>query len=107
MSAILCAIASCFQIGTPHCVRAFDQPRQISRHCLATPAQVAGSVRRPVLSVIERDLESLALLADQVLARHLHVAEADHAVGERLESHEAAAVLDVHAGPVGLDDEAR
>ena len=31
--------------------RSADQPRTIFKHCLATPAQVAGSVSRPVLSV--------------------------------------------------------
>jgi len=39
-------------------------------------------------------------------ARHPHVVETDDAVGERFEAHEAAAVLDLHARPVGLDDEA-
>src|SRR5581483_10152087 len=44
--------------------------------------------------------------ADEVLARDLDVAEADDAVPERLEPHEAAAVLDLDARPAGLDDEA-
>src|SRR5262249_33706169 len=54
----------------------------------------------------ERDLEALALLADQVLARHADVLEADDAVRERLEAHEAAAVLDLHTRRGGLHDEA-
>jgi len=52
MLAILCAMASCFPIGTPHCLRSFDQPRTISRQRLPMPAHVAGSVSRPVLSVM-------------------------------------------------------
>ena len=64
-----------------------------------------GSTSRPVLSVVERDLEAPALGADQVLGRHAHVGERDHRVGERAQAHEVAAVLDLHAGPVGLDDE--
>src|SRR5206468_10601499 len=54
----------------------------------------------------ERDLEPLALLADDVFARDVDVLEADDPVRERLETHEATAMLDLHAWPVGLDDEA-
>src|SRR6266849_3211129 len=52
ISAILLEIASCFQIGSPHCERTADHPLTISRQRLDDPTQAAGSERRPVLSVV-------------------------------------------------------
>jgi hypothetical protein len=52
ISLMRCDSASCFQIGTPHCTRSLHHPRTISRHCLAMPVHAAGSVSRPVFSVI-------------------------------------------------------
>ena len=77
----------------------------ISRHCLAMPAHAAGSVRRPVLSVtsaILRPLPSSPIRFSRGTRTSLKLIDA---VGERLQAHEAAAVLDLHARPVGLDDE--
>jgi hypothetical protein len=53
---IFCAIASCLPIGTPHCTRSLAQVRAICVIALPTPAQLAGSVRRPVLSVMSASL---------------------------------------------------
>jgi len=46
------------------------------------PAHTAGSVRRPC-ERRERDAQALPS-SDEILARHADVAEADHAVRERL-----------------------
>ena len=53
----------------------------------------------------EGDAQALPFLADEILARYAHVAKADDAVRERLETHEVTAVLDLHARPIGVDDE--
>ncbi len=45
-------MASCSPMGRPHCTRAFDHLRQSSRQAFTVPAVAAGSVRRPVLSVV-------------------------------------------------------
>ena len=49
--AIFCATASCFPIGWPHCTRSFAHLRAMRSIAFAAPAQPAGIVRRPVLSV--------------------------------------------------------
>ena len=53
----------------------------------------------------EGELETLALAPQHVLLGDPHVREAHHAVVDRLEPHEMAAVLDVHPRPARLDDE--
>src|SRR5213592_4717111 len=61
-------------------------------------------------SGIERDqaqLQTLAHLPQHVLVGDADVGEAHHAVVDRLQAHEVAAVLDFHARPPGLDDERR
>ena len=52
MKAIFCATASCWPTGLPHCTRSLDHSRAILVDSLATPRQIAGSARRPVLSVV-------------------------------------------------------
>src|SRR5205823_2709714 len=57
---------------------------------------------------VERDqaeLQALAHLPHHVLLRHAHVRQADDAVVHRLQAHEMAAMLDLHARPAGLDEE--
>ena len=52
MNAIFCATASCLPIGRPHWTRSFDHSRAIFVDHFAIPTQIAGSARRPVLSVV-------------------------------------------------------
>ncbi len=51
MKAIFCATASCLPTGTPHWMRSLDHSRAILVAHFALPVQMAGSARRPVLSV--------------------------------------------------------
>ncbi len=51
MNAIFCATASCLPTGWPHWTRSDAHSRAIFVAHLALPAQMAGSARRPVLSV--------------------------------------------------------
>ena len=53
----------------------------------------------------ERELQPFALAPQHVFLGHTDVGEADHAVVERLQTHEMAAIHDFDAGPVHLDDE--
>ena len=57
--ATFCATASCLPIGAPHCTRSFAQVRDACSSALLPPAQLAGSVSRPVLSVISASLSPL------------------------------------------------
>ena len=52
MNASFCATASCLPTGWPHCTRSLDHSRATLVAHLATPTQIAGSARRPVLSVV-------------------------------------------------------
>ena len=74
--------------AAPHCTRSAAHRRDDLERALGAGHRRGGSVSRPVLSVIERELEALALAPEHVLERHLHVGEADDAVLERLEAHE-------------------
>ena len=76
MSAIMCAIASCLPIGWPHCTRAAAQLAADLEAALGGAHRAVGDRQPAVVERGERDLEALALLADQVLARHAHVVEA-------------------------------
>ena len=92
ISAIICAIASCLPIGWPHCTRSFAQRARRSRGSACRAAtDEAGSVSRPVFSVIERELQALALAPEEVLLRDADVREADDAVLDRPQAHEVAA----------------
>ena len=51
MNAMRCATSSCSPIGLPHWTRSLANSRAIFVAHLQTPAQIAGSARRPVLSV--------------------------------------------------------
>src|SRR5438309_11111625 len=88
---IFCAMASCLPIGRPHCTRSFDQVREISRQRFPAPTAEMGSVRRPVLRVTSASFNP-AHLPEHVFLRYADVGESDHAVVDRLEPHEVAAV---------------
>ena len=51
MNASFCATGSCLPIGWPHCLRSAAHSRAIFSEYFADAAQIAGSERRPVLSV--------------------------------------------------------
>ena len=51
MKAFFWATASCLPTGRPHWTRSLDHSRTILVAHLAWPTQIAGSARRPVLSV--------------------------------------------------------
>ena len=51
MNAMCCATSSCSPIGLPHWMRWLANSRATLVAHLQTPAQIAGSARRPVLSV--------------------------------------------------------
>jgi hypothetical protein len=53
---IFSATASCLPMGAPHCTRSRPQVRDTCSSALLPPATLAGSVRRPVLSVISASL---------------------------------------------------
>jgi hypothetical protein len=76
---------------------------------LQTPFGQAGGAcgqRQPAsIQRGQRDLQAFAFLADEVLTRHAHVVEADDRIGERLEPHEAGAILDPDTGPGRFHDE--
>ena len=72
------------------------QPHTGGRQCQAPRVQ-----RR------KRDPQPFALGEQYVLARHADVGEANDAVIERPQSHEAAAMRDLHPRGVHLDDERR
>ena len=64
MKAIFCATGSCLPSGWPHCLRSLAHWRTIFSEYLVAPTQIAGSDRRPVLSVpsaIFRPLPSPAI----------------------------------------------
>ena len=52
MNAIFCATASCRPTGWPHCTRSEANSRAVFVAHFAVPRQIAGSARRPVLSVV-------------------------------------------------------
>ena len=59
MRPILFAMASCRPIGAPHCTRSPAHWRQIVSAAFAMPAQPAGIVNRPVLSVTSASFRPL------------------------------------------------
>ena len=52
MKASFCATGSCLPIGWPHCLRSADHSRAIFSEYFVADRQIAGSDRRPVLSVV-------------------------------------------------------
>ena len=52
----ICAMASCWPIGRPHCTRDPAQSRSISREPFPVAAQNAGSASLPTLSVMSASL---------------------------------------------------
>ena len=107
MRASLSAMAACLPMGAPHCMRSFAHAREISRQRFASPTHAAGSVNRPVSSVVSATRKPLPSASKIFSARHADVGEADDAVVKRLQAHEMAAVHHFHARPVHLDDERR
>ena len=69
---------------------------------LAAAGAARGKREAPGVERDQRELESLPFAPENVLARDAHVREADDAVLDRLESHEAAAMHDLDAGPSSL-----
>ena len=108
MSAILWAIASCLPIGLAP-LHALVRPAadDLEARPWRCPTQMFGIESRPSLRVVRAILRPLPSSPIRFSARHAHVLEADHRVRERPQAHEAAAVLDLDARPVGLDHEAR
>ena len=53
----------------------------------------------------ERELQSLALCPQQILAWHLHIGEAKDSVGESVEPHKGALAYGLDALPLGLHDQ--
>ncbi len=59
MKAIFCATGSCLPIGWPHCLRSLDHWRAMDSEYFVEPTQIAGSERRPTLSVLSAILRPL------------------------------------------------
>ena len=74
MSAILCAIASWRPTGLPHCTRSLGPAAHDPEAGLDGADRDVGDREPAVVERGERDLEALALLADQVRGGHAHVA---------------------------------
>ena len=105
MSAMRCAIASCFQTGTPHWTRAADQPRTTSRQCFAMPEQIAGSVNRPVLSVTNATFRPEPSCPIRFSFGTCTSLKLITPFASAFEPHEATAILHLDAGPGTLDHE--
>ena len=105
MKEIFSATASCSPTGLPHCTRSADHSRAIFSAPLAGGRAHRRDRQPPGVERGQRDLETLALLAEPVLDRHPHLVEAGDAVLDALQAHEVVAVLDRDARGVGLDDE--
>ena len=94
MKAIFRATASCSPTGRPHCTRSLHHSRAIFIAHFAAPAHIGGQREPPGVERGQRDLQALALAADQVLGRHAHLVEPGHAVLDAAQAHERVAVLD-------------
>ena len=105
MSAILWAMASCLPTGRPHCTRSAAHLRQISRQSLAVPTEPFGIERRPSLRVVRAILRPLPSSPIRFSAGTRTFLKLITALARALQAHEVAAVLDLHARPVGLDHE--
>mgnify|MGYP003693539557 CR=1 FL=1 len=79
--------------------------RRSGTTCRARAMVARAASRRPVLSVMSASLRPFALAPQQVLLRHAHVREPDHAVLDAADAHELEPVRHLDAGPVRLDDE--
>ena len=97
MNAFFCATASCLPTGRPHWTRSLDHSRAILVAHLAWPTQIAGSARRPVLSVLKAILSPQPSLPIRFSAGHEDVRELGDRVLDPLQAHERVAVQDLHA----------
>ena len=73
--------------------------------CLAATGHARRQRETTSVQRNQRELEPLPFSPQNVLARNLHIRESNHAVLDRLEAHEPAAMHDLDAWPTGLDDE--
>ena len=105
MNAIFCATASCLPTAWPHCTRSEANSRAAFVAHFAGPTQIGGERQPAGVERGQRDLQPLALLADDVLARDEDVVEQGDGVLDPAQPHERVAVLDGDARRVVGQDE--
>ena len=105
MSASIAAISWCWAIGLPIVSRALRVLERIVGRALREPEALRADPGPRAVEDPHRDLEALALLAEQVLRRDAAVVEEELAGGRALDPHLRLDPADLEAGRVRLDEE--